>query len=258
MTVGIIVQARCNSSRLPGKVMAPICGRPMLALLMERMAHVQMADRIMVATTDRSADDGIASLGWDTFRGSENDVLDRYNRAAWSRRIDTIVRVTADTPLIDPATVDMLIARFAMGDCDHVEIGGMPDGCGAEVISRETLEHIAAQRDLTAEDREHVTLYARRRPAQFRLARIETGLGMDRERWSVDFPADLEFVRRIYETLYPMDPEFTFGDIDRLLLANPDLREINAGPLGPIDTELFNAVQARRMAPSFAPLLGDL
>ena len=256
MTTGIIVQARTGSTRLPGKVLARVMGRPLLAWQIERLQRSRLADRIVIATTRSPADYEIARLaitmGCDFFLGSEDDVLSRYIGAARMVGADVVIRSTADCPVIDPAYLDLLIAQF--GDAEYGWLGdhpgGIPNGMGAEAIRLSTLEAIYPH--TTADEREHVTLYVRRRPTEFRMMHVETGLGLDDERWTVDTAEDLELIRRIIEALHPLP--FTLGDIKRLLAANPGWRAINAGvPLGLIEREHMS-----RYARDFQPLRGDL
>jgi len=118
-----VVQARMGSSRLPKKSLADICGRPMLARLLDRVRAVRLLDKIVVATTDQASDDPIAQFcqqeGVSCFRGSEQDVLDRFYCAAKKLGADTVVRITADCPLIDPEVIDKVIVSFKNGDCDY-------------------------------------------------------------------------------------------------------------------------------------------
>lgn len=253
MTVGIIVQARMGSTRLPGKVLAPVLGRPLLAYQLERLARTQRVDRVIVATTAHPADNGIVAVareaGADVFRGPEDDVMARYLLAAMRFGIDTIVRVTADCPLIDPAYVDRAVEAFR-GDAAYLWLRGVPDGMGCEVIRRETLEDTYP--DATDEEREHVTLHVRRRQHTFRTLGLETGHRLDEERWTVDTAEDLAKVSRIIEALYPVNPRYGLADIARLLAQHPEWDRLNASvPMGPIDREMLQTAR-------HAPWLGDL
>jgi spore coat polysaccharide biosynthesis protein SpsF len=124
MKTVIIVQARMTSTRLPGKVLLPLGGEPMLTRLVQRLRRVRRADAIVIATTTNASDDAIVALcehlGVASHRGSEHDVLSRYAEAAALHQADVVVRVTSDCPLIDPALIDRLIEDFAQGDCDYV------------------------------------------------------------------------------------------------------------------------------------------
>ncbi len=261
MTVGIIVQARTSSQRLPGKVLAPVLDRPLLAYQLERLARSQAADWFIVATTAHPGDDAIVAVaregGWAVFRGPEDDVMARYILAAQHFGVDVILRATADCPLIDVAYVDEAIRRFLVGGCDHLAPVGLPDGMGCEVVERRLLERLYP--DCTDEEREHVTLHIRRRPDQFRCLLPDTGHGMDAERWTVDTVADLALVRHVLEAFAPV--QFTLADVRDLLTAHPEWQALNATvPAGPIDREMLARynLPSRNVAPAFAPHLGDL
>jgi spore coat polysaccharide biosynthesis protein SpsF (cytidylyltransferase family) len=162
-----IIQARMGSSRLPGKTIADVAGRPLLLHVVERTQRARRVDKVVVATTDRSSDDPIADLcqreGIQCFRGSEDDVLDRFYRTAQAHGADVVVRITADCPLIDAAVIDKVIARFQAGDCDYVSNilrYTYPDGLDTEVFSFAALERAWREAKKPSE-REHVTPYLR-------------------------------------------------------------------------------------------------
>ena len=223
-----IVQARMSSSRLPGKSLAEICGRPMLWHVVNRVRHSRLVNKVVVATTDKPSDDPIAALCQDEnipcFRGSEDDVLDRFYRAAQMYSANVVVRVTADCPLIDPAVIDEVVSRFRDSGCDYVSNTlryTFPDGLDTEVFSFQALER-AWQEAGKPSEREHVTPYLR--AGRFRTANVESGaaVNLSRQRWTVDHPSDLEFVRGIYAGLSG-DGNFGFQDVLDLLRKRPDL-----------------------------------
>jgi glutamate-1-semialdehyde aminotransferase/spore coat polysaccharide biosynthesis protein SpsF (cytidylyltransferase family) len=228
-----IIQARMGSSRLPGKTLADVAGCPLLLRVVERVRSARRVDKVVVATTDRSSDDPIADLcqqeGIECFRGSEDDVLDRFYRTADANRADSVVRITADCPLIDPAVIDKVIVRFQAGNCDYVSNTlryTYPDGLDTEVFSFAALER--AWRDAKKpSEREHVTPYLR--TGEFRLANVESEspVPLGRHRWTVDYPADLEFVRRVYEA-FSTNQHFGYQDIFHLLKERPELATIQA------------------------------
>jgi spore coat polysaccharide biosynthesis protein SpsF (cytidylyltransferase family) len=203
-----IVQARMGSTRLPGKVMAELDGQPLLALVLERTRAAPGLDAVAVAAPDLPRDDVIAdfceSQGVECVRGSETDVLDRYHRAATALAADVVVRITADCPLIDPVVVGRLLAFRADADVDYAGNASgalppgrnrFPDGLDCEVFTRAALE--LAHREATdAYDREHVTPFMGR---DERLKRdvLEAEEDYGDERWTVDYPSDLERVRKI-------------------------------------------------------------
>jgi glutamate-1-semialdehyde aminotransferase/spore coat polysaccharide biosynthesis protein SpsF (cytidylyltransferase family) len=228
-----IVQARMGSSRLPGKTLADVAGRPLLVHVVERVRKARRVDKVVVATTDQSSDDPIAALcrqgGIDCFRGSEDDVLDRFYRTARANTADSVVRITADCPLIDPAVIDKVIARFQVGDCDYVSNTiryTYPDGLDTEVCSFAALEQAWGEAKKPSE-REHVTPYLR--TEKFRSANVESEspVPLGKYRWTVDYPADLEFVRKIYEA-FSGNEHFGYQDIFHLLKERPELATIQA------------------------------
>ena len=228
-----IIQARMGSSRLPGKTLADVAGRPLLLRVVERVQSARRIDKAVVATTDQSSDDPIADLcqqeGVDCFRGSEDDVLDRFYGAAAANRADVVVRITADCPVIDPAVIDKVIERFLNGDCDYVSNTfryTYPDGLDTEVFTFAALEQ--AWRDAKKpSEREHVTPYLR--TGEFRLANVESDspVPLGKHRWTVDYPADLEFVRKVYEA-FSTNQQFGYQDIFHLLRERPELATIQA------------------------------
>jgi len=235
MRVVITIEARMRSSRLPGKVLSPILGRPMLARMIERLQRVRRADAIVVATTEHPADEPIAKLaeelGVGCFRGSEDDVLDRVLKAARSADADLIVETTADCPLIDPGVIDQLIATFqsnAVDYCSNVLKPSYPRGLDCQVFPVSVLARVA---ELTRDpaDREHVSLYIYEHPELFRLLTVASGLPKEAGllRLTVDTPEDLELVRRIYRELYPADPTFGLKEILGLIEQLPELAYMN-------------------------------
>lgn len=219
-----IVQARMGSSRLPGKSLADIAGRPMIAHVLERAAASPGVDHVVMATSARPVDDPLAAaagrLGFDVFRGSEDDVLDRFHGAAEMAGAGAVVRLTADNPLNDPATVGALIDLFFDDSADYasnVNPRSYPKGLDAEVVTLAALE--SAWRE--AEDpyeREHVTPFFYRRPERFRLANLRDSVDRSSWRWTVDEPADLEFARHVYSRLYRAGAApFSFADVTALV-----------------------------------------
>ncbi len=229
----VLIQARMGSSRFPGKVLEDLSGHPMLWHVVNRVRRAGRVDKVVVATTDRAVDDAIARFcereGVGCFRGSEHDVLDRFYQAARANRADVVVRITADCPLIDPAVIDKVLARFERGDCDYacnIMRYTYPDGLDTEVFSFEALERAWREANKPSE-REHVTPYLR--SDKFRTANVEseTPVSPVQCRWTVDHPADLEFVRKVYEALSG-NGEFGFREVFDLLKERPNLATIQA------------------------------
>lgn len=233
MTTLIIVQARMTSTRLPGKVLLPLCGEPMLTRLVERLRRAQRVDGIVIATTTNATDDPIASLcealGVPCHRGSEHDVLSRYADAARLHGADVVVRITADCPLIDPALVDQVIATYEEGDSHYVSNmlpPTWPFGMAVEVFSAAVLRQANAEATEAAE-REHVTPFIYWHPERYRLRNVPSQNDLSAQRWTVDTPEDYELVRRLFESLYPIHPAFTLADLLAAMKAHPEWVEIN-------------------------------
>lgn len=175
MRVGIILQARMSSSRLPGKVLRPLCGRPMLAWIVERLRLCRKAETVILATSDRPDDNAVAALaeqcGVPAFRGSLDDVLDRFLKCSQTHGLDAIVRATGDNPFVDPQEIDAMIGFFQENRLDYAScfpaLGSqLPIGLGAEIISASALE-ISARDGLAAHHREHVNEYIQENPHLF-------------------------------------------------------------------------------------------
>lgn len=207
-----IVQARMTSTRLPGKVLADIGGKPALQRMVERLAPSRHIDRLVVATTALPSDDPVvalcARLGVGCFRGDEQDVLGRYVAAARAFDADPVVRLTADCPMHDPEVVDAAIALFLQGGFDHVSNAvrrTYPDGLDVEVMSRAALEK-AGREAAHPFLREHVTTYIRGSKPEyghgdFRLGHLLNDVDFSRLRWTVDRPEDLARIRRFFAAL---------------------------------------------------------
>ena len=229
-----IIQARMGSNRLPGKSLAPIENRPMLWHVIHRVQRARKVDRVVVATSIAAADDAIAvmcqEIGVPCYRGSENDVLDRFYTAAREERAAQVIRITADCPLIDPEIIDRVVTRYQRGDVDYASnalVRSYPDGLDTEIFSFSVLERAWREAALPSE-REHVTPYLR--SGNFRTANIENDAepGYNHHRWTVDEPADLEFIREVYKAFRERE-SFGMKDVLQLLEENPDLESLNSG-----------------------------
>lgn len=222
-----------SSTRLPGKVLAEVAGRPMLYHVVHRAMGAKTLDQVVVATSDREADDPIAGYcaeqGTAYFCGSEEDVLDRYLQAARQFEADVIVRLTADCPLLDPEIIDQVVGAYHSGRYDYVSNTldcTYPDGLDTEVFSRAALERTAREARLPSE-REHVTPYMRNHPELFHQLNVSGREDWSHLRWTVDEPADLEFVREVYARLG--EGRFGMDEMLRLLERHPELSQLNAG-----------------------------
>jgi spore coat polysaccharide biosynthesis protein SpsF len=230
-----IVQARMTSTRLPGKVLLEVLGKPMLAHQLDRVGRVPSIDGIVIATTVNRTDDPVAAFaeagGFGLYRGSEHDVLSRFKGAIDATDADTVVRLTADCPLADPDVIDQVIQRYRDADppCDYVTNAiprSYPAGLDVEVFSRAALE-TAANEATEDYDREHVTPFLYRNPERFRLLSVVLEPSLAWERWTLDEPGDFELIRRVLEALIPEKPDFRMADVIRVLDENPDWRAFN-------------------------------
>lgn len=218
-----IIEARMASTRLPGKTMGKIVGKPMLALVIERLQRANRLDGIIVATTVNREDDVIVKLakelGVKWFRGSSEDVLGRVLKAARVHKVDIIVEITGDCPLIDPQMVDLVISKYLRGG--YSLVGNclkepFPRGLDTRVFSTNVLGEVSRlTQDLA--DREHVSLYIYEHPKRYQICHMKTFPKLNRIRLCVDTKEDLRLIRRIYSTLYHENPNFTTLDILNLI-----------------------------------------
>jgi glutamate-1-semialdehyde-2,1-aminomutase len=234
MKLTAIVQARMGSTRLPGKTLLPIQGHPMLWHVITRVRRSAHIGQIVLATTHKAEDDLLAEFAntYDLglYRGEENDVLDRFYQAAVAHRIDHIVRVTPDCPLHDPQVIDAVISEYLRGDCDYASntlTYTYPEGLDVEVFSFSVLERAWKEAKKSSE-REHVTPYMRNHPEAFRIRDVRGPYQCGTFHWSVDEPADMDFVRAVYRHLYRESGFFGLEEVLALLKDHPDLASFNA------------------------------
>lgn len=235
--IAAVVQARMGSSRLPGKTLADIGGRPMLGRLVDRARLIPGVEQVVIATTVEPADKAILGFaeaeGLPASAGSEQDVLDRIYRAASRFGVSVIVRVTPDCPMVDPEVSGRVLAEFHRLDgrvdyVSNVHPPTFPDGLDTEVFSSEALE-VAWREARLASDREHVTPFIWRQPERFRLANVANAGDLSALRWTVDTAADLDFARAVYAALGGSGGVFRMDQVLRLLETRPELRLLNAG-----------------------------
>lgn len=233
MILGLL-QARVSSRRLPRKVLLPILDRPMILRQIERIRRSEGIDRLMVVTSTEPSDDPLCELcareGLEYFRGSLDDVLDRFFQAAKVVQPQYVVRLTGDCPLIDPSLIDRLIGYAVDSGLDYASTAlrpTFPDGLDAEIIRYSTLEAVWQQATLRSE-REHVTPYIYKNPEKFKIGSIESEIDLSELRWTVDQQVDYEVVEAIYSALYPGNPHFSTEDILAFLGREPRWREHNS------------------------------
>ena len=235
MKIFAIIEARMKSTRLPGKNLKPILGKPMLELLIERLKCARSLEGVMVATTDDPSDDAIDALclrlGIPCFRGSMEDVLDRVLKAARSVAADVIVEITGDCPLNDPEIVDQVVGIYLEGKHDFVSNGLVqtyPLGIAVDVFATDLLDEVASL-TLDAADREHVSLYIYEHPEKYALKNVASSLPEKHRsyRLTVDTPEDFALVSAVFEALYPGNPAFGLSEILHFLDGHPQIAELN-------------------------------
>lgn len=235
-TVGI-VQARLGSSRLPRKMLLEVLGTPIIVHMLRRVARARRLHELWLATGDDAGNDPLAAAveraGFRVFRGSESDVLDRFHQLALRSEADVVVRLTGDCPLHDPAIIDAVVAAFDARP-DGVEYGSnvfpptYPDGLDTEVFTRAALERTARESQNSME-RENVTLgihrqYHKTGPKPS-VVNVVGSADFSHLRWTLDYEDDFVFVRRVYEALYPGQPDFGWLDVVALVTREPELLE---------------------------------
>ena len=236
MRTVIITQARMASTRLPGKVLKTINGKSLLKYQLERLKRVSSADQVVVATTTNKTDDPIVELCQHLrvsyYRGSEEDVLARYNEAAEINEAKVIVRVTSDCPLIDPTIIDKLIQTYHQKFPQYVYVSNVvkrtyPRGMDTEVFSFQALKQ-AHEEAIALTDREHVTSFIVGHAQRNSLRTVLYKSDQSQYRWTVDTADDFKLIYKIIATLYPKKPLFTLEDCLKLIEANPEWSNINA------------------------------
>lgn len=233
--ISVILQARMDSTRLPGKVMKEIFGKPILIHDLERINKMETIDNVIVATTTLEKDniivDTVKEYDENTriYRGSSEDVLDRYYKVAKKFKTNVIVRISSDAPLIDPKISDLVVKTFLENNCDYC-CNNMPRtypyGLDTEVFSFKSLEK-AWKEARTPYEREHVTPYIWGNPNKFKLLNVENNVDLSNLRWALDYAEDFKFINEIYKKLYPQNKIFYMEDVLYVLKKEPLLVEIN-------------------------------
>ncbi len=233
MIVGIL-QARMGSTRLPGKVLMEILGRPLLQLQIERLKRSKLMDQLVVATTESPLDNAVENLcsliEVPCFRGSENDVLDRYYQAARKYDAEYIVRLTGDDPLSDPELVDRMINKMLIEGCDALSNSFQPtypEGLDATILSFKALKKAWSGARLQSQ-REHVTPYIFAENSDFNVYHFRQKRDDSKLRWTVDYEEDFRLIEQIYNALYLKNPSFTTDDVYALLDKDPLLKSLNS------------------------------
>lgn len=233
-----IIQARMGSSRLPGKVLLPLAGKPLILRMYERVALSKLAGKIVMAITDEQLDNELFKLfkqnNIETFRGNSLDLLDRHYQAAKKYKADVVLKIPSDCPLIDPEIIDKVIRYYIAHKEKYDYVSNLhpptyPDGNDAELMSFESLENawINAKKNF---EREHTTPYIWENTDNFRIGNVfwETGLDYSMtHRFTIDYKEDYEFIKQVYDELYEKKNNFGLNDILDLLERKPELKKIN-------------------------------
>ncbi len=230
----VIIQARCGSSRLPGKVLKDIYGKTALERMIDRVKRSKNIDEIIIATTINKEDIEIiklvSSLGLRIFAGSSNDVLDRYYQTAKLIKPEYVIRLTSDCPLFDFEILDNAIEMFEHKKCDYLGMISetFPDGLDLEIMPFEVLKTAWEKAELTSE-REHVTLYIKNHPKLFNIYDYQCTYGNFKHmRWTLDESEDYVFIKEIYKYFLDIGKEyFSMPEILDLLDKHPEFIEIN-------------------------------
>ena len=231
--IGAIIQARMGSTRLPGKIMLPVLDKPILEYLINRIKKSSCIDEIIVATSINKNDDIIEKFcktqKIKCFRGSEEDVLLRYFEAAKKFSVDVIVRLTSDTPLLDPKVIDKVVLKYNENQYDFVSNffplpRTYPDGYNVEVFSMKILKQ-ANQEAEKPSDREHVTTFITMQPNKFKKYRVDSEKDLSKYRLNLDYKEDFELIKSVIEKL---DGKTDLEDIINWLDEHPEIIKLNS------------------------------
>jgi spore coat polysaccharide biosynthesis protein SpsF len=236
-----VMQTRMGSTRLPGKAMLPLAGKPLFVQQANRMKAATLLQTIVVATSTDAADDIIETTceveNLPCYRGHATDLLDRHYQAALLHNADVVIKIPSDCPLIDPAVIDEVVGYYLdhVDDFDFVSNlhpATWPDGNDVEIMTMDALSQawLAARKEL---EREHTTPYIWENPSLFRIGNVSMAEDYSmRYRFTIDYLEDYQFIQAVYAALYDANPLFTVSDIIDLLHRQPDIYAINAAFAG--------------------------
>lgn len=237
-----VIQARMHSTRLPGKAMLEILGKPILWHIYNRLSHCKKLSQVVISTGEYSNNSEICDFAQKNkipyFSGSEKDLIDRLYKTSIDFNASALVRITADCPLVDPKIIDVLIDEY-MNKKDQYDIvrnygdtiRTFPHGLDAEIYSVESLKKMWNEIK-PSELREWFPLYVKQNPESFRILEIQNTTDQSANRWTVDYEEDYQFVQEVYKELYADDKIFYYDDIMELLNKRPDLKTINSKYVG--------------------------
>ncbi len=234
----IVTQARTGSTRLPGKIVMPLSGKPLLVRMVERIEAAKVTKTVVVATTYDNEDDKVEELckehGFNCFRGHPTDLLERHYKAGKEYNADIVVKIPSDVPLIDPKVIDRVINYYLENEDRYDFVSNLhpatyPDGNDVEVMPMRVLETAYNEAKLPME-REHTTPYIWENKDRFRVGNVEWESGKDysmSHRFTIDYKEDYDFISRIYDELYESNPKFGLDDILKLLEEKPEIYDLN-------------------------------
>jgi spore coat polysaccharide biosynthesis protein SpsF len=238
LNIVTVIQARTGSSRFPNKILLPLSNAPLLYRMYERVAASKLKGTIVIATTTDKSDDQVEELCKDyqlnCFRGHPTDLLDRHYQAAKLLNADVVVKIPSDCPLIDPNVIDKVLQYYLDNSSKYDYVSNLhpatyPDGNDVEIMSFKVLMNACENAKLELE-REHTTPYLWENPDKFRVGNVEWETGFDysmSHRFTIDYEKDYNFIKQVYDELYPINNKFTLKDILDLLDRKPEIRKIN-------------------------------
>ena len=239
MKILTVIQTRMSSSRLPGKVILPLAGKPLLVRMVERVRNARLAGTVLVATTTEARDREIEKLcaaeHIPCYKGHPIDLLDRHYQAALHYQADVILKIPSDCPLIDPKAIDRVVSFYQKYKDKYDYVSNLhpasyPDGNDVELMTFQTLE--SAWKHASKQfEREHTTSYIWENPLLFRIGNVlwETGRDFSKtHRWTIDYPEDYRFINEVYNELYLENPRFDLHDILSLMEVRPDILALNS------------------------------
>jgi len=234
-----VIQARINSSRLPGKVLLEIQGKPILWHIYNRLQKCKLLDSVVISTGESNKNKQIIDFANQNkipiFVGSEDDLINRLYKTAKNFEASAIVRITADCPLVDPDLLDQLLREFIDNEntfdiITNNIVRTYPHGLDLEVYSTKILEKL--DKEMIPELREWFALYILKNTSKFRLLNKKHSVDLSNHRWTIDYPEDYEFIKKIYDELYSKDQIFVMNDILKLLQKKSQLLKINSKYIG--------------------------
>ncbi len=230
--MGLVV-ARMGSTRVPGKAMIDLCGKPVLYHILQAAVRVSELDEVCLATTTLSADDVLVQVAKDcglkVFRGDPEKVLDRIYHAAHMMEAQFIVDIGGDCPLIDPEMLSLALRKFFSNEYDYLcnyDPPTFPEGLDINIISQEALKR-AYDLAFAPSQRVHPFSYLTRHPKQFKIGNFVNDHDLSQYHWSLDFPLDVEFVRAVYQELYKPGQPILMKQVLDLIETNPQIKKLN-------------------------------